>query len=60
MREQATNLTIDFKDVCFSCKHRDIDVDEQQFFYNTGMAETHSKITCTHMKVCKLYLESDK
>lgn len=48
---------INFKEVCYSCKHRDAYLDEDILYGDNRTIATAIVVGCTHEKVCKYYLE---
>lgn len=55
----ASNIQINFKDVCYSCKHRVTYLDENNLYRNNQILTVSTIIGCEHEKVCSCYLENE-
>ena len=53
----STNLTLNFKKVCYSCPNREIYVDEDALRSDNKPYILYTNIGCKHEDVCKMYLE---
>lgn len=55
----ASNIQINFKEVCYSCKHRNTYINEHNLYGDNIVFVVATVIGCEHEKVCKCYLENE-
>ena len=53
-------IKINFKEVCYSCKHRETYLNEEVFYGDNVRFAVGTIIGCKHEEVCKEYLEAEK
>lgn len=53
-------IKILYKECCQNCGHLDIDYETDEIRIMTGEKQISACIGCSHMKVCKSYLEEKK
>lgn len=53
------NIQINFKDVCYTCRHRDTYLDENNLYKGCQVLTVLTVIGCKHEKVCSCYLENE-